>query len=136
MSPPAVICMVVWPLVMIETEIIVIRAVLVHVCALGISLGIFIDALPIEPLVERTTVIEYAVQNNSHASSVCLFHHLGKEFVGSLQVRFVRHTVDVFGRKTVFALVVTKKFPFVIHNFADMGIDVIVILNIVFVVGR
>ena len=137
MSPPSVIGIVIGPCCLIvEIKVIPIRAVSTDIGTLVISFRILIDALSVHPFIKGTTVIEHAIQNDSHVSAVCLCHHLSKQLVAGFQIRLVSHTVDVTGSKTVLPLSVGKQIPFITDNLSNMGINIIIILNIVFVVGR
>ena len=98
MPPPAVIGAVVREFILImELEIAVIRAVLINISALFITWRIFIDPFSVQPFIERSAMIEHAVQNDFHASPVGFFHHFRKKFVACFQIFFVGDTINIAG---------------------------------------
>ena len=135
-TPPSVIAGIVRPaVVFVEFEIIPVRAVRRNKSSFFIALLVFVYSFPVEPFVERAAVIEYAVEYDFYSPLVSFGNNFCEKFVAGFKILFVGNAVNVFGGKAVFFLTVLQKFAFVVHDFADMGIDVIVVLNIVFVVG-
>ena len=107
MSPPSVVTRVVGPaVVFVESEIILVRTVFGYECALFVTFLLFVNSLPVKPLVKRTAVVEHTVKNDFNATLVCFFDNLGKKFVARLEVLFVGYTVNISGGKTVFFLTV------------------------------
>ena len=105
MPPPAVISAVIRPfMIIIKAEIIMVGTFLCDISPFLITFHIFIDSFFVYPFIERTAMIEDAVQNHSDASSVRLFHHFGKKSVACLQIFFIGYTVNIFCGKTVLML--------------------------------
>ena len=118
-----------------ELEIIVIGTFLFNIGAFLISRRIFVNSFPIQPLIERAAVIKHTVQNHFHAPSVRFLYHLGKKRIAGLQILLIGNTVNISGGKAVFRLSVLQQVPFIMHNFPKMRVDIIIVLNIVFMVG-
>ena len=107
MSPPSVIAGIVRPAVIfVESEIILVRAVLRDESAFFVALFILIYSFSVEPFVKRTAVVEYTVEDYFHSSLVCFFYNLCKKLVACFKVLFVGYTVDISGGETVFFLTV------------------------------
>ena len=123
MPPPAVISGVIG------------EPVFVYKSALGIPFPSFINTFPVQPFVKGTAVVEYTVNDNPHASPVGFLHNLNKKLVAGLQVLLIRNTVDITAGEAVLMLPVRQKLPFLADDFPHMGINIIVILYIVFMVG-
>ena len=137
MTPPAVIGLVIRPgRLILEIKVVAIRTVAVNVGAGLISLRIFVDALAVEPLIKRAAVVEHAVQNDLHAAAMRLLHDLRKQLVAGLKIRLVRHAVNISGRLAILALALGKKLPVVRNDLAKVRIDIIIVLNVIFVIGR
>ena len=56
--------------------------------------------------------------------------------VAGLKVRTVCHSVNVLCGITILLLSLRQKLALILHNFAEMRVDIIIILNIIFVIGR
>ena len=134
--PPAVIGTVVWPCPFImERKVFMVRTFPVHIGSLLIPLLVLIDPFPVHPFIERAAMIEYAVQYHFHSPPVSLCHHLRKQFIAGLQIYLIGHTVNVSGGVPIL-LSMPEQFSLIRHNLSDMRIYIIVILNIIFMIGR
>lgn len=122
MSPPSVIGIVIGPCCLIvEIKVIPIRAVSTDIGTLVISFRIFINALFVHPFIKGSAVIEDTVEDDTHASVMCLCHHLCKQFVAGFQIRLVGHTVDIAGSKPVLTLSVRKQVSLITDDFPRWG---------------
>ena len=81
-------------------------------------------------------MIEHTIQNNPYAALMCFCHQLCKQGITCFQISLIRHPVNITGCKTVLPLIVGKKLSLITDDPAKMGINIVIILNIVFVVGR
>ncbi len=141
-APPLLVAVVVRPgfvTVIAERKIIVVRAVLALVRTRGISIGlilIVIEAGTVHPLVEGATVVEHTVDDDTHAAGMAGLDELDEELVAGLEVFTTRGADRVAGRTGVVVLPVLDEGAAVLHDLADMRIDVVVVLRIVLVVRR
>ena len=136
MSPPSVIGIVIGPCCLIvEIKVIPIRAVSTDIGTLVISFRIFINALFVHPFIKGSAVIEDTVEDDTHASVMCLCHHLCKQFVAGFQIRLVGHTVDIAGSKPVLTLSVRKQVSLITDDFPKMGINIVIVLDIILMIG-
>ena len=65
-----------------------------------------------------------------------LFHKLCKELVACLQVHRVCHSLHIAGCLAVVRLACCKKFSLICYNFSIMRINMVIILNVIFMVRR
>ena len=65
-----------------------------------------------------------------------LFHKLNKKFIAGFQILFVRHSFLIFRGIGIFMIALCQYIPAVFNNYSIMRINVIIILNVVFVIGR
>ena len=112
----------------------VIRTVLRHIRARLIALSGLVNPLAVQPLVKRTTVVENAVQNHLHAALVRLLHQVDKQFIARLQVRLVRHTVNIPRCPHIVLVARPEQIAFVGDNLSEMRINIVIILNIILMV--
>ena len=138
MSPPAVVGRIVRPSVLIiELEVLMIRAVLIHISPLFIAFRILVDSLTIQPLVKGTTMVKYPIQYHANASFMSFLHYFCKKCITCFQILQIGHSVDITGGILVFILPVLQQFSLIVNDLTKMGIDIIIILNIIFMVrGR
>ena len=137
MSPPSVISRIIRKTtVVFKLEKIMIRTVCRNICPLLIPGRIFINPLSVQPFIERTTVIEYAVQNHTHSTPVCLFHQFHKKCIAGFQICRICHTCNIAGSLTVVSFATFQKISLVFYNLSDMRINVLIILNIILMIGR
>ena len=119
-----------------------VRTVLRDIGSLFVSLLVFIDSLPIHPFIKRAAVIEHSVQNHLHAAAVCLLHQADKQIITRAQISSVRHPGDVSGSLCIVLGTVRKNSFIRLHlfllrdNFPEMRINIVIILRIIFVIGR
>ena len=81
-------------------------------------------------------MIKHAIQNHADSPLVACLHKLCEHGVGRVQVFHAGHTADIALCLCVVIVSGRQKLSFVHHEFAQMRINVIVILGIIFVVGR
>ena len=137
MSPPAVVAWIIGPAVgIMEIEIASVGTVLTHISALFIPFGIFVNSFPVQPLIKGTAMVEYTVYNNVHPPFMGFLHHPDKQFVACFQIGIIRHPVHIFCGKPIFPLPRRQQLPLFLHNFTEMRVNIIIILNIIFMVGR
>jgi len=79
----------------------------------------------VQPLVKRTTVVENAVQNHLHAALVRLLHQVDKQFIARLQVRLVRHTVNIPRCPRIVLVARPEQIAFVGDNLSEMRINIV-----------
>ena len=80
MPPPAVIAAIIWPFFLImELKKAMILAVSGHIGTCLITAHAFIDPLPVQPFIKRTTVIEHTIDDHLHAPAMHLFYKLGEK---------------------------------------------------------
>ena len=137
MSPPAIVEFVIGPVVLIvEFKEAPIRTVRRNICSFLIILRCLIQPLPIQPFIKGTAVIKHTVQNNFHTPAVNLFHKSGKKSIAGLQILFVHHPLNIFAGMEIIIVSLRKTFSAVLHNHAIVRIYIVVILNIIFMIGR
>ncbi len=136
-SPPAVISSVVGPLItVIKMKIILIRTVSRNIGSFFVSGSVFIDPSPVHPLIKRTAMIKNAVQNHFDPASMRLLHQFCKKGITGVKVFPVRYPVDVSCRLTVFRSAVLQQFSPIVYDLSQMGINIIIILYIIFMIRR
>ena len=111
------------------------RRIFASICAGRIVVCVQIDLLAVQPSVERTAVVKYAVQDHADASHMRFPHEIGEQSVAGLEIGGVRHSGPVFaGLRIVFGAE-RKDLLRIVHYFAKMRVNVAVILRVIFVVG-
>ena len=80
-------------------------------------------------------MVEHAVQNHLHSTPVNLLHKFREEAVAGLQIPRGGGADHVFFSVSVIHGVRRHQTVLILHDHAEMGIDVLVILNVVLVVG-
>ena len=130
-APPAFICG--GPAVagIVEVEVAPVRAVHTLESARQESGFPEVDALVVHPLVEGSTVVEHAVQDNPHTAPVHFLAQPGEQLVALLQVLRGRHPANIPGRESVMLLPQLHFVFNVIRNHAEVGIHMLVILCVV-----
>ena len=88
----------------------------------------------IHPPVERAAVVEHAVQDHSDPAHVRLAHQLREQPVTRLEVGRIGHPRFVFGRFAVIQLAFGEDLAVIVHYFAKVRVNMVIILCIVFVV--
>ncbi len=79
-------------------------------------------------------MVKDAIDDDLHATAMNLLHNFCKKCVGCFQVCLVCNTVHVAGCQLIFCDALWQKFTFVGNNFAKVWVDIVVILDVVFVV--
>ena len=79
-------------------------------------------------------MIKHTVQNDPHATPVQLFDQTDKELIRCFQVRLVRHACDIPGCIFILRLPVFHQLTIIFDDLSKMRIDIIIVLNIVFVI--
>ena len=137
MSPPSIVIRVVRPcLVVIEFEKTAIRTVCGNISSRFIPFLILINLLTVHPFIKGTAVVEHTVQDHFHAPAVNFFNQLNKKSVAGLQVCFVGYSFDVFRSMGIDRIPVLQSLATVAYDLSIVRINVIIILDIVFMVGR
>ena len=150
MAPPAVIACIIGPVFLIffiKLKEGIIRAVRRYIGPRLIAFGMFINPLAIQPLVKRTAVVKYAVQDNFHPAAVNLLHQTGKKGIGSLKVFLIRYPGNVLGRMFIFLpkcrlilqgqICFRKHLSSVMEDHAVMRVNVLIVLAVILMVrGR
>ncbi len=97
------------------------------------AFGISVDALAVHPFVERSAVVENAVDNDAHAVLVRLRNQLCKELVTGLEVFAGGHAGNVLRGMRICRVALREADGRVLDDHAEMRIDVVVILNVILV---
>ena len=136
-APPAVVIIIIGPLVgVVEFEEIPVGALLRHIGALLVIPVALIEALPVQPFVEGSAVVEHAVQQDAHAPLVDLLHEVDEKLVAGLQILLIHHALDILRGLLVVQLAGGQKLPAVIFYHCKMRIDIVVVLAVILMVGR
>ena len=136
MSPPAVIIAVVRPAVRVELEIVPVRRIPVDIGALLAAGNVLIDSLPVQPPVEGPAVIEHTVHDHANAAPVRLRDEIRKHLIARPEILRIRRAVDITRGIPVPVPVRREQRSFIMHNFADVRVDVPVVLRIILVIRR
>ena len=106
-SPPAIVAVIKRPgIFIVELEKIAIRAVLRDICPLRIAARVLVQKFRIQPFIERTTMVEDAVNDDSHSPLMEFFYQLDEQPVTCFQILFsgsscpvtVRMDIVIFSR--------------------------------------
>ena len=136
MAPPTVIMHIVRPMSACKAKKIPIRALPGDIGALLIAILLLINPLSVHPFIEGTAVVKYSVKDHPHTPAVDLFYHLGKKCIAGLKIHLVRHSCNVTEGLSVCPSCLHLAGN-IIDNLPIVGIDVIIILNIIFMIrGR
>ena len=137
MPPPAIVCCIIRPdFFVIKFKKCFVRTAPGYIRALFIAFLIFIDSFSVHPFVEGTTVIKDTVQNHAHAPAVYLLDQFCKICVAGFQIPLVCDAADKFRCPLVFFYTVRQTLAIIHNNFCIMRVNIIIILYIVFMVGR
>ena len=109
--------------------------ILPAISARRVIAGVEIDLLPVQPAVERTAVVEYAVQDHPDPAHVRLPDQIREEPVAGLEICGVCHPHLILLRLAVVQRTSGQDLAAVVHYFAKVGIYVVVILGVIFVIG-
>ena len=80
-------------------------------------------------------MVEHAVDYDLDAPFVCFLDKIGKEPVGCLKIGLVRHPADIAGCVFVLGMCPIEKISLVVHDLSEMGVYVVIVLNIIFMIG-
>ena len=122
-------------MLVIEVEEGMIRAVLGNIRTFLIPFLIFVNPLAVHPFIEGTAVIKHAVKNHADAPLMAFRYQLGKHFIGALQILLPRHPLNIARGMSIILVSILQKFTLIPHKMPQMGIDMIIVLNIIFMVG-
>ena len=139
MPPPAVIVSIIRPisrLLLKESEIASVRTVRGNECSWLIIFLIFINAFSVHPFIKRPAMVEHAVKDDSHAAPVKFFYQLDEQLVAGFQILNIRRSFLILRSKPVLRHAFCQDFSPIFHDHPIMRVYIIIILNIVFVVGR
>ena len=135
--PPAFIELIIGPfMLIIEPEKTAIRTVCGDIRTFFIILRLFIDPFFIQPLIKRATMIEHAIQNDLHSPVVYFLDKFCKKFIAGFQIFLIYHPLLILGRMGVILVTFCQTLPTIFHDHAKMRIYIIVVLAVVFMVGR
>ena len=81
-------------------------------------------------------MIEYSVQYHAHSAPVHLFHQFRKQCIACFQIFFRPGTDLVHGRITVALRPLRKRTASVFDDPSVMRIDIVIILNVIFMIRR
>ena len=81
-------------------------------------------------------MVEHTVQNHPHTPTVHLLHQFCKQSVTSLQIVLVTGPDLIFRGMEILPASLRQNLTAILHNLPVMGIDIVIILRIVFVVRR
>ena len=149
MSPPAIIASIVGPVfrfVLVELKKCVIGTLFRHISARLISRCAFINTLPVQPFIKGTAVVKYTVQYHPHTAPVNLLHKLRKKRIRCIQILPVRNPGNIAGSPLILLppvcltavriLKAVQKPSAILHDHTVMRIYMLIILAVVFVIGR
>ena len=119
-----------------EMKVAAVRAVRTHIGPLRIVRLGFIDPLPIQPFVKGSAVVEHTVQDHLHPPLVHLFHQPDEKFIAGFQIPDVSGSLLIFLRADIVIGAFRKRIPAVLHDPPIMRIDVIIVLYVIFMIGR
>ena len=137
-APPAVVGLVSRPcavLLIVKLEKAAVRTVLGEKSPRLVAALAGVNLFSVQPFVEGAAVVEHAVQNHPHPAPVNLPDKLRKEAVAGFQVSRRRRADHILFRLAVVHGVLLHQPVLILHNHPEMGINVLVILNVVLVVG-
>ncbi len=136
-SPPAVIKGIVGPLVLIvKFEKTPVWAVRRNVGTFFVVFVTLIKPLAIQPFIKRSAVVKYTVQHYPDPPLVHLFHKTGKKFIAGFQILFMNYPLNVFAGLLVILLPFLENLSAVLTDHRKVRINIIIILTVIFVVGR
>ena len=141
--PPAVIMPVVRPVLFQEIKIVMPGRVLRYIGSLFCffpffagSGGFFINMLFIHPFVEGTAMVEDTIQDDPNPSGMRLTDQFGQQAVRSLQVGRVCRPGNISAGMDVPIVSFFQQGPRVPDDPAEMRVDMVIVLGVVFVIGR
>ena len=136
-APPAVVIPVVRPLAPEELEVVMVGGILADIGSGLIVPVAFVDFFPVQPLVEGAAVVEDPVQDDLDALAVGQGDEVGEIGIGHLEILLIRNACNVLRRVGIVRIPVRNGLPAVVYNLRIMGVDVVVVLNVVLVIrGR
>ena len=102
----------------------------------GLETGLSeINPFMIHPLIERTAVVEDTVQDNLHSPAVEFLAERGEEVIALFQVFLTGDAADIFRRISVMLFPGLHNMIHIIGNYTEVGIDMLIVLTIVFMAG-
>ena len=138
MPPPSVVTLIIWPClitIVMEMEKFPVRAVRAYISPFWIFRLRLINPLPIQPFIERPAMIKYTVQDDTHPTPVHLLHQSGKQFVAGFQIADITYSFLIFGCMYIVRCAFRQCLAAISHDFSIVRIDIVVILNIIFMIG-
>ena len=102
----------------------------------GLEAGLpHIDALGIHPLVEGAAVVKDAVKDDAHTAGVELLAEGGEKNIGPLQILHGGYAADILRGGGIVFIRSVHDMILIIGDNAEMGIDMLVILTVIFMTG-
>ena len=136
MAPPAVIKLIIRPfMLVVEMEKGTVGTVRTDIRSRLISRLFLIDPLPVHPFIKGSAMIKYPVQNNLHPPAVSLLHQLNKKLIAGFQVFLSGYTIDILGRLDIILCPMGQQFSLIHHDLSKMRINIVIVLNIIFMIG-
>ena len=136
-TPPAFVGTVIRPcLLILKMKIIPVRTVRRKIRPLCIAFRFFVDSFPVQPLMKRSAVIKHTVQNHLHAPVMNFLYKICKPGVASLQIFLIHYPLLIDARLPVIFSTVRQRSSPVFCDQSQMRINVIIILGIIFMIGR
>ena len=120
----------------VEPEVAPVRAVRRYVRPLGVIILGFIYPFPVHPFIERTAMVEHTVQYDLHSPPVKFFHQPYEELVAGFQVPAVGRALLVLARFGVIGHAFGQDLSSVFQYHSVVRVDIIIILDIIFMVRR
>ena len=118
-----------------ELEKAVVWAALALIGACLIVAGMLIYSLCVQPLVKGTAVVEHPVKNHPHPPLMDFLHKPGKERIAGFQILLARAALHIAVSLPVIRGIRPDQAASVLLDSGKMGIDVLVILAVVLMVG-
>ena len=95
-----------------------------------------VASLPVHPFVEGAAVIEHTVYDHPHPTAMNLLHEPGKELVAGRQILRVGTAQLIAGGSLIGTGVRRHILPTILYDHPIMGINVIIILGVILMIGR
>ena len=81
-------------------------------------------------------MVEHTVQDDLHPALMNLGDEIREESIARLEVVGIGHALDVTVGVTVVMVALVEEAVVVMKDYAVVGIHVVIVLNVVFVIGR
>ena len=136
MTPPSVIVKIIWPCIFKKLKKVLIWTSIRHISTLFISFLFLVNLFSVKPLIKRSAVIENAVYYNFHPALMGLFYKLCKQKIACIKIFDISNSVYELCCFPIISNIFFQSIAPIFYNFTKMRINIIIILNIIFVVRR